>query len=102
METVKSIRDENRIVNDGLLDVKEKVLADNMTTVYECEHRRRGLCKAKIKVVQDNIVNYISEHTHAVDIARVGSIKVQNMLKREAIGSQQPASLIAENVGGSQ
>ena len=91
MDTIKSIRDGNKIVDGGYIYVKQKVLADNLTTVYECEQRRKGLCKAKIRVVDDNIVRYINEHTHAADISRINSIKVQNKLKREAVTTQQPA-----------
>ena len=65
MDTVKSIRDRNKIVDEGYIYVKLKVLADNLTTVYECEQRRKGLCKAKIRVMDDNTVESLLVSGHS-------------------------------------
>lgn len=99
MEILQTVRGQTKIVLDGFIYVKLQTLVDGETTVYECEQRRKGLCKARVKVKNSAIVEQQNEHTHAGDHARVEALKVRNALKRSALETQQPAAqIIAENI----
>ena len=66
------IRGGNKIIVDGYVYVKQKMLANNITS-YECCLRRGSgkelsACKAKVKVEADmEIVDYVNTHSHAPD-----------------------------------
>ena len=99
MEILQTVRGQTKIVLDGFIYVKLQTLVDGETTVYECEQRRKGLCKARVKVKDNMIVEQQNEHTHAGDHARVEALKVRNALKRSALETQQSAAqIIAENI----
>lgn len=88
-ETVPSIRGNNKILLNGYVYVKQKLLANNVIS-YECERRRgKGIgmsqCKAKVKLNSDlSVVGYLNEHSHAADDARVEVLKVRENIKRRA------------------
>ena len=99
MEILPTTRGQTKLVLEGFIYVKQKTMVDGETIVYECEQRRKGLCKARIKVKDGAIVEQQYEHTHAGDHARVEALKVRIALKRSALGTEQSAAeIIAENI----
>ena len=64
--------------------VKQKDLANGPTS-WECIERRKGNCKAKVKL---NAINYfvkqVQEHTHAPSSTRCELTKVHASIKRKA------------------
>lgn len=99
MEILPTTRGQTKLVLEGFIYVKQKTMADGETTVYECEQRRKGLCKARVKVKDSVIVEQQYEHTHAGDHARVEALKVRIALKRSALETEQSAAeIIAENI----
>src|SRR5215831_11580810 len=99
MDQVMSIRGKNKITLDGYVYVKQKQLANNVTS-YECELRRgngKGLsvCKAKVKVASDmSVVGYVNTHSHEPNQARCEVQKVRAAIKRRAEETHEPAQQI--------
>ena len=63
--------------------VYQKDLANDVGS-WECEQRRKGLCKARVKVQNDIIIERINEHTHAPNQTRIEVTKVRADMKRSA------------------
>ena len=88
MQAIVSIREKNKIAINGYVYVKQKDLADHVTS-FECEKRRgsgKGLsiCKAKVKIAADmSVVGYVDTHSHAAT-AHVQVLEVRAKIKRRA------------------
>ena len=98
MEIV-TVRGKTKIAINGYVYVKQKDLADNVTS-FECEKRRgsgKGLsiCKAKVKIAADmSVVGYVNEHSHASDNTHVKVLQVRAQIKRRAEETQETAQQI--------
>lgn len=66
MEFVSSQAGQRKVLYKGHIYVKHEDLAHGMTS-YECEKRRDNNCKAKIKVLREELVCLVNDHTHDVD-----------------------------------
>ena len=83
------LRGKTKIAINGYVYVKQKDLADNVTS-FECEKRHgsgKGLsiCKAKVKIAADmSVVGYVNTHSHAADDAHVQVLEVRATIKRRA------------------
>lgn len=66
MEFVSSQGGQRKVLYQGHIYVKHEDLAHGMTS-YECEKRRHHNCKAKIKVLREELVGLVNEHTHDLD-----------------------------------
>ena len=99
MQAIVSIRGKNKIAINGYVYVKQKDLADNVTS-FECEKRRgsgKGLsiCKAKVKIAGDmSVVGYVNTHSHAADGSHVEVLQVRAAIKRRAEQTQETAQQI--------
>ena len=94
MESVSSTRKGTKLVCDGFVFVKSKNLSSGAIS-YECELRRNSKqCKARIHVVDGDIVKRINEHTHAADIGRPEALKVRQSIKRRAAENEETAQQI--------
>jgi len=100
MEIVSSIRRKNKIINEGHIYVFQKDLANNLRS-FECELRRKGHCKARIKVDPgDEIVGMVNEHTHPPSAVKVEVTKLKNTIKDRAEVSQEvPQNVLADKLG---
>ena len=81
MEFIQSERGAPKILFEGHVYVKQKVLANGKIS-YECEKRRaegqdQGQCKAKIQVLGNQVVGQTNEHTHAPIPGRGDALKVK-------------------------
>ena len=72
----------------------KKTLANDVTS-WECEKRRRGECKAKIKLDEaGNFLERINYHNHAPSETKCEIAKVRANIKRRATETQDPAQVI--------
>ena len=57
----------------------------NGITSWECELRRKGECRASIKLDElDNFVEQVNDHTHPPSVAKCQTTKVKENIKRRA------------------
>ena len=64
MEFVSSQKKKQKINANGLIYIFQKDLANKVCS-NECELRRKGQCRAKIKLhLDDNVITQLNEHTH--------------------------------------
>ena len=84
MEYVRSNRGAFKLIHGNHVYVKQKVLK-NGAICWECEQRRNKVaCKAKLHVLNDQIVKNVNEHTHPANRGEVESIKVRQAMKKRA------------------
>ena len=84
MEFVSSQKRNPKIIRNGLICVFQKDLA-NEVRYYECELRRKGQCKAKIKLdLGDNVIHQLNEHTHPPWQVKLELTKVKSRIKDTA------------------
>ena len=84
MEYVRSNRGAFKLIHGNHVYVKQKVLK-NGAVCWECEQRRNKVaCKAKLHVLNDQIVKNVNEHTHPANRGEVESIKVRQAMKKRA------------------
>ena len=93
MEFVQSERGKMKLIYEGYIYVKQKELANNVTS-YECEKRRHNNCKAKVKVCENEVVGHVNDHTHAVDQPRREVLLVQQEIKAKSIATEETAQQI--------
>ena len=71
-------------MKDGYMYVFQKTLANDVKC-YECVLRRKGECKAKIKLTpEDNFLNQLNEHTHLPSQTKIEVEKVKARVKERA------------------
>ena len=64
MEFTFTEKGKRLLMKDGYMYVIQKILANDVKC-YECVLRRKGECKAKIKLTpKDNFLHQLNEHTH--------------------------------------
>ena len=69
-------RGARKLIRNGYQYVKQKDLASELTS-WECIERRKGNCKAKVKLTAINdFVEQMQEHTHASSATRCELTKV--------------------------
>lgn len=79
MEFVESNKGFRKLHHEGYIYVKQKSNLSNVVT-YECSQRRRSsLCKAKLKLKNDEIIGTVNSHSHAPDAS---AIEISKTLKR--------------------
>ena len=94
MEFTQTERGARKLVRNGYQYVKQKDLANGLTS-WECVDRRKGSCKAKLKLDPlDNFVEEINEHTHVPSAINCELSKVRANIKRKASTTQETAQQI--------
>ena len=84
MEHVKSNKGEFKLLYDNYMYVKQKVLK-NGTVCWECDQQRNKFaCKAKLHVLDDQIIKEVNNHTHAVNRGEVQASKVRQEMEKRA------------------
>ena len=99
MEYVRSNRGAFKLIHGNHVYVKQKVLK-NGAVCWECEQRRNKVaCKAKLHVLNDQIVKNVNEHTHPANRGEVESIKVRQAMKKRARETEEtPQQIISNSV----
>ena len=71
-----------KLIFDGHLYVYQKQLANNLDS-WECEHRRRNLSKAKVKMSDDQVIEELNEHLCGkVEVTRI-RVEMKEEWKRQ-------------------
>ena len=101
MEFTTTEKGNRKLIHEGYMYVFQKNLANDATS-WECEKRRRGECKAKIKLDEaGNFLERINYHTHAPSETKCEIAKVRANIKRRATETQDPAQVIlGRELGG--
>ena len=101
MEFTTTEKGNRKLIHEGYMYVFQKNLANDVT--WECEKRRRGECKAKIKLDKaGNFLERINNHTHARFETKCEIAKVRANIKRRATETQDPAQVGTELRGTSE
>ena len=61
----------------------QKDLANDVQS-WECQLRRRHVCKARIKILDDQVIERVNQHTHAPNSIKVQTTKIRVAMKRRA------------------
>ena len=83
MEFIVTTQGKRQLIFDGHLYVCQKQLAKNVDS-WECEHRRRNLCKAKIKMSDDQVIEEVNEHSCGNEHTKFEVTKIRAEMKRRA------------------
>ena len=78
MESLSSQKRKRKIIKNGFIYVFQKDFA----ILYECELRRKGQCKRKIKLdLGDNVTAQLNENTQPPSQVKVKFTKVKSRIK---------------------
>ena len=81
------------IIDGNYLYIFQKDLADGVQS-WECQFRRKKTCKARIKVLNDQIIERVNIHTHAPNSTTVQTTKIHVAMKRRAETTIDPPQRI--------
>ena len=96
MEFTTTEKGNRKLIHEGYMYVFQKKLANDVT--LECEKRRRGEWKAKIKLHE--AINF-NDHTHTPSETTCEIAKVRANVKRRATETQDPVQVIlGRELGG--
>ena len=94
MEFATTEKGNRKLIHENYMYVFQKNLANDVTS-WESEKRRRGECKAKIKLDEaGNFLERINNHTHASFEPKCEIAKARANIKRRATETQDPAQVI--------
>ena len=67
---------------------------------WECDQlRNKSACKAKLHVLDDQVIKQVNDHTHVASRAVVESSKVRQEMKKRAIETEEtPQQIISQSV----
>lgn len=96
MEFTVTERGKPMLIKDGYTYLFQKTLANEVQS-YECVLRRKGQCKAKVKLSADNeFLNQLNDHTHPPSQTKVEATKVKAKVKERASTSNEtPQQVLA-------
>jgi hypothetical protein len=84
MEFTTTERGQRMLIRNGHIYTFQKFLANEIQS-WECTHRRKGQCKARVKVNANNeFLEQVNEHTHPPSNTKVEVAKVKSAMKRRA------------------
>ena len=97
MELTRTTKGREKILENGYIYVYQKELANDLKS-FECELRRQGKCKAKLKIdILGDIVGRLSEHSHPPSATKVEVTKIKAAIKDRAGTSQDSTQNIVGN-----
>ena len=99
MDYVRSNKGGMKLLFQSNLYVKQKVLSSG-AVCWECDqHRNKFACKAKLHVLDDQVIKQVSDHTHVASRAVVESSKVRQEMKKRARETEEtPQQIISQSV----
>ena len=93
MEFTFSSINQPQLIDGGYLYSMQKDLANGALS-WECIYRKRGICKARLKILNGEIIDRTNEHTHAPSRAKVEATKIKHAMKRRAETTLDPTHRI--------
>ena len=99
MDYVRSNKGGMKLLFQNNLYVKQKVLSSG-AVCWECDQRRNKFaCKAKLHVLNDQVIKQVNDHTHVASRAVVESSKVRQEMKKSARETEEmPQQIISQSV----
>ena len=98
MDFTSTTKNEPKLIDGGYLYTRQKDLANGVVS-WECEQRKRGTCKARLKILNGQIIDRVNDHTHAPNQTKVEVVKARNVMKRRAETSvDAPQRIISEGL----
>ena len=88
MKVITSTKGKKQLAYEGYIYVFQKKLASGIDS-YECQRRINYGCNARIKILDNSIVDAINDNTHAPAMNRVEVPKLCHGIKPKAIESQE-------------
>ncbi|XP_064649980.1 uncharacterized protein LOC135501673 [Lineus longissimus] len=96
-EFITSERGKDKLVYDGYVYTRQKLLAGNRTS-WICEQRSK--CKARVTTDGLHVVKAMNQHTHAPNRPAVQAQRVQQQMKARVQTTQETIQqVLTENVG---
>ena len=84
MEFTQTSKGRDMLIDGGYFYVFQKDLADDVQS-WECtERRKKSSCKARLKLLNNQIIDRVNTHTHAPSGTRTEMQKVRTAIKRRA------------------
>ena len=94
MEYITSNKGGRKLAFENNIYIKQKVLS-NGAVCWECNQRRTAnTCKAKIHVLNDQVIRRVNEHTHNGNNATVEASKIRSQMKKRARETEEPPQQI--------
>ena len=94
MEFIQTERGARKLIRNGYQYVKQKDLANGLST-WECVERRKRNYKAKVKLdALDAFVEELNEHTHVPSTTKCEITKVRANIKQKASTTQETAQQV--------
>ena len=82
MEFIGSKKGTRKLISNGHMYLFQTELPDEVTS-WECELRRGGQCKARIKLYRNNaFLQEVNDHTHSPTQTKVEVVNVKASIKR--------------------
>ena len=102
MKFITTEKRNKKRIHESYIYISFKKNLANDATSWECEKRRRGKCKAKIKLDEaGNFLEQINDHRHATSETKCEIAKVRANIKRRATETEVPAQVIlGRELGG--
>ena len=99
MEFTTTERGARKLLKDGYIYLFKKNLANGITS-WEWELRRKGECRASVKLDElDNFVEQVNEHTHPPSATKCETTKIKENIKRRARDSlDNPREIVSAEV----
>lgn len=101
MEFIKSEKGKNKLLIEGYLFIKDKVIENKV--YWKCEVSKKLKCSARVITIDDNATKINNVHNHIGDAASVGAARVYNTIKENAKSTRDTPQFIistaSENVG---
>ena len=94
MEYITSNKGGRKLAFENNIYIKQKVLS-NGAFFWECNQRRTAnTCKAKIHILNDQVICRVNEHTHNGNSATVEASKIRSQMKKRARETEEPPQQI--------
>ena len=98
MDYVRSNKGGMKLLFQNNLYVKQKVLSSG-AVCWECDQRRNKFaCKAKLHVLDDQVIKQVNDHTHVASRAVVESSKVRQEMKSVQETEETQQQIISQSV----
>ena len=82
LQFVKSQRGKPKLCLEGYLYHEDKSYATH--TTWECELRKKNLCRARVTTEGENVVEGPTEHTHAPNPAKIVGAETTGAIRKRA------------------
>ena len=94
IEYITSNKGGRKLVFENNIYIKQKIFS-NGAVCWECEQRRTAnTCKAKIHVLNGQVIHRVNEHTHNRNSATVEASKIRQQMKKRARETEEPPQQI--------